>query len=104
MGLLIYADWNMCQSACQFSAKHPSRLHLLLPGAAEVTDGLSRFREDMRQLRTLRLPSAMRRRRLQSPQKALVMLVTKLTVPRWPRTLKFFATSPRASCRRDYNH
>ncbi len=49
---------------------------------------------------TLRLPSAMRRRRLQSPQKALVMEVTKDTVPRKPGTRKFFATSPRASCKK----
>jgi len=48
--------------------------------------------------RALRLPSAMRRRRLQSPQKACVMDVTNDTLPRWPRTRKFFATSPAGSC------
>lgn len=48
---------------------------------------------------TLRLPSAMSRRRLQSPQNACVMDVTKDTLPRWPRTRKFFATSPAGSCR-----
>ena len=42
----------------------------------------------------------MRRRRLQSPQKALVMLVTKETVPTKPGTRKFFATSPEGSWQR----
>ena len=47
---------------------------------------------------TLRLPSAIRRRRLQSAQKALVMEVMKDTLPRKPGTRKFFATSPLGSC------
>ena len=46
---------------------------------------------------TLRLPSAMRRRRLQSAQKALVMEVMKDTLPRKPGTRKFLATSPLGS-------
>ena len=40
----------------------------------------------------------MRRRRLQSLQKAAVMLLTKDTLPRKPGTRKFLATSPRGSC------
>ena len=48
---------------------------------------------------TLRLPSAISRRRLQSAQKALVMEVMKDTLPLKPGTLKFLATSPLGSCR-----
>lgn len=40
----------------------------------------------------------MRRRRLQSAQKALVMEVMKDTLPRKPGTRKFLATSPLGSC------
>lgn len=52
----------------------------------------------MTQRFTFKLPSAMSRRRLQSLQKALVMEVTKETLPLNPGSLKFFATSPFGSC------
>ena len=41
----------------------------------------------------------MRRRRLQSAQKALVIDVMNDTLPLNPGTRKFFATSPLGSCR-----
>ena len=52
---------------------------------------------------TLRLPSAMMRRRLQSAQKALVMEVMKDTLPLKPGTRKFLATSPLGSCRQPHD-
>lgn len=45
-----------------------------------------------------RFPSAISLRRLQSPQKALVMEVMKDTLPLKPGRVKFFATSPEGSC------
>jgi hypothetical protein len=48
----------------------------------------------------LSAPSARSLSRLQSPQNACVMLVTKLTLPLKPGTVKFLATSPAGSCRR----
>lgn len=51
-----------------------------------------------KRMRAFRLPSAMSRNRLQSPQNALVIDVMKDTLPQNPGILKFLATSPLGSC------
>jgi hypothetical protein len=74
------------EKAVQHLVRRPSILQRCICCLLRVRAGapaacINVFR-DLQQLQTLRLPSAMRRSRLQSPQKALVMLVTKLTLPR----------------------